>query len=90
MEWSFVADFLKVAEDEAKHFTLLEERLGELGTRFGDLKVHGALWESAEETKDSLFSRLAIVHLVRFALAFTRSIRTRRYQLSTFVLVERV
>lgn len=38
--WTFVADFLKVAEDEAKHFTLLSERLEALGCKYGDLSVH--------------------------------------------------
>ena len=66
LPWSFVADFLKIAEDEAKHFTLLEQRLNEMGCKYGDLAVHGALWESAVETSHSLFSRLAIIHLVSF------------------------
>lgn len=63
-----MSDFLKIAEDEAKHFSLLEERLGEMGCKYGDLAVHGALWESAMETSHSLFSRLAIIHLVRLLL----------------------
>ncbi|GAA5875313.1 hypothetical protein JCM16303_000580 [Sporobolomyces ruberrimus] len=67
LPWSFVSDFLKIAEDEAKHFSLLEERLGEMGCKYGDLAVHGALWESAMETSHSLFSRLAIIHLVHEA-----------------------
>lgn len=38
--WTFVADFLRVAEDEAKHFTLLSERLEALGCKYGELSVH--------------------------------------------------
>ncbi|GAA6012423.1 hypothetical protein JCM11491_004328 [Sporobolomyces phaffii] len=67
LPWTFVADFLKIAEDEAKHFSLLEKRLDEMGCKYGDLAVHGALWESAMETSHSLFSRLAIIHLVHEA-----------------------
>ncbi|KAK4053771.1 hypothetical protein OIV83_001427 [Microbotryomycetes sp. JL201] len=63
---SFFADFLKVAEDEAKHFSILRKRMLELGTTFGDLPVHHGLWESARETQ-TLFSRLAIIHLVHEA-----------------------
>lgn len=36
----------QVAEDEAKHFTLLRARMKELGTEYGDLPVHHGLWES--------------------------------------------
>lgn len=39
----------------------------ELGTDYGDLPVHHGLWESAHETSHSLFSRLAIIHLVHEA-----------------------
>ena len=46
----FFSDFLKVAEDEAKHFTLLKERLAELGCTYGELPVHnGKLGPSLSE-----------------------------------------
>ncbi|GAA5848578.1 hypothetical protein JCM8547_004559 [Rhodosporidiobolus lusitaniae] len=67
MGWEFVSDFLKVAEDEAKHFTLLSSRLSSLGTPYGSLPIHSGLWESATQTSHSLFSRLAIVALVHEA-----------------------
>lgn len=63
----FFSDFLKVAEDEAKHFMLLKERLSELGCEYGQLPVHDGLWESARETEGSLFARLAVIHLVHEA-----------------------
>lgn len=64
MPRDFSSDFLKLAADEAKHFTLLENRLKELGSYFGALKIHGSLWDSALETKDDILARLAIVHMV--------------------------
>ncbi|KAE8258808.1 hypothetical protein A4X13_0g1439 [Tilletia indica] len=64
---SFYADFLKVALDEAKHFTLLSERLQEMGSYFGALPVHHGLWESAEKTADSLLARISVIHLVHEA-----------------------
>ncbi|KAJ9104453.1 hypothetical protein QFC21_001948 [Naganishia friedmannii] len=60
----FFLDWAKVAEDEAKHFSLLNKRLGELGSYFGAHSVHAGLWDSALETSHSLLSRLAIIHLV--------------------------
>ncbi|KDN45256.1 DUF455-domain-containing protein [Tilletiaria anomala UBC 951] len=63
----FFTDFLKVAEDEAKHFSLLTERIEALGSHFGALPVHHGLWQSASETMHSLPARLAIIHLVHEA-----------------------
>lgn len=63
----FFADFLKVANDEAKHFTMIEKRLKELGSFFGALPVHNGLWQSAQETAEDLLARLAIVHMVHEA-----------------------
>ncbi|KAJ9114579.1 hypothetical protein QFC20_001453 [Naganishia adeliensis] len=60
----FFLDWAKVAEDEAKHFSLLSKRLEELGSYFGAHSVHAGLWDSALETSHSLLSRLAIIHLV--------------------------
>ncbi|KAK0565697.1 hypothetical protein OC861_003644 [Tilletia horrida] len=67
MPVSFYADFLKVAQDEAKHYSLLAERLVEMGSHFGALPVHHGLWESAEKTSKSLLARLAVIHLVHEA-----------------------
>ncbi|WFD32893.1 hypothetical protein MSPP1_003946 [Malassezia sp. CBS 17886] len=63
----FYADFVKVAVDEAKHFTLLQQRLLEMGSYFGALSVHHGLWESALETSENLLARLSIIHLVHEA-----------------------
>ncbi|XP_053573555.1 uncharacterized protein HI_0077 isoform X2 [Bombina bombina] len=63
----FFSDFLKVAGDEAKHYSLLEKRLSELDSKFGDLPVHNGLWQSAAETAHDLLGRLAIVHMVHEA-----------------------
>lgn len=63
----FFSDFVKVAGDEAKHYCLLEKRLVELGSHFGDLPVHNGLWQSASDTAHDLLGRLAIVHMVHEA-----------------------
>lgn len=64
---AFFSDFAKVAEDEAKHFTLLREALKRLGRDWGDLPIHDGLWQSARDTSHSLVSRLCIIHLVHEA-----------------------
>jgi len=63
----FYTDFSRVALDESKHFTLLSRRLSELGTEYGSLPIHSALWSSAIDTAQSLKARLAIIHLVHEA-----------------------
>ncbi|KAL2915096.1 hypothetical protein HK105_205420 [Polyrhizophydium stewartii] len=67
LPWGFFSDFVRVASDEATHFSYLIERLEALGSHFGALPVHGGLWDSATDTKDSLAARLAIVHMVHEA-----------------------
>jgi uncharacterized ferritin-like protein (DUF455 family)/nitrite reductase/ring-hydroxylating ferredoxin subunit len=63
----FFSDFVKVASEEAKHFTFLVDRLKALGSFFGALPVHDGLWDSALLTSHCLLSRLAIVHMVHEA-----------------------
>ncbi|MEQ8354177.1 MAG: ferritin-like domain-containing protein [Kiloniellaceae bacterium] len=61
---AFYDDWLKVAEEEGKHFLLLARRLEDLGLAYGDLPAHDGLWQAAEETAQDLLARLAVVPLV--------------------------
>jgi uncharacterized ferritin-like protein (DUF455 family) len=61
---AFFDDWVKVGEEEAIHFSLLQARLVELGASYGDLPAHDGLWQAAEETAHDLLARLAIVPLV--------------------------
>ncbi|MGH1378122.1 MAG: ferritin-like domain-containing protein [Alphaproteobacteria bacterium] len=60
----FYDDWVKVADDEAKHFLMLEERLNDFGATYGDLPAHDSLWESSEKTAHDFAARLAIVPMV--------------------------
>ncbi|KAI8951246.1 hypothetical protein F4801DRAFT_589797 [Xylaria longipes] len=64
---TFYYDWLKVANDEAKHFSLLRSRLEELGCHFGALPVHHGLWESATRTAHDLRARISVIALVHEA-----------------------
>lgn len=57
----YYAGWLKVAKEEAAHFTLLSEHLQVLGYVYGDFSAHNSLWEMAERTKDDLLARMALV-----------------------------
>jgi uncharacterized ferritin-like protein (DUF455 family) len=61
---AFFDDWVTVGEEEAIHFSLLRDRLNELGADYGDLPAHDGLWMAAEETAHDLLARLAIVPLV--------------------------
>lgn len=61
---SYFDDWVRVGVEEAKHFELVSNRLQELGSSYGDLPAHDGLWQTIEDTGDSLIARLAIVPLV--------------------------
>ncbi|GMF37250.1 unnamed protein product [Phytophthora lilii] len=63
----FYADFLKVAADEARHFTMVDDRLRELGSEYGALPATRALLEHASNTAADLAARIAVVPLVQEA-----------------------
>lgn len=61
---AFFDDWIAVGDDEARHFGMLQARLGSLGARYGDLPAHDGLWQAAEETCHDLLARLAVVPMV--------------------------
>ncbi|HEU0196676.1 MAG TPA: ferritin-like domain-containing protein [Nevskiaceae bacterium] len=61
LPWDYYRDWVGVARDEARHFTLLSTRLAELGHRYGDFAAHNGLWEMAVKTADSCLARMAMV-----------------------------
>lgn len=60
----FYDDWVRVADEEAKHFSLLAARLVDFDAAYGDLPAHDGLWEAAIETRHDLAARLAVVPLV--------------------------
>lgn len=67
MPREFFTDFVKVAQDEGRHFTLLGARLQELGSFYGAFRAHDGLWDSAMKTSGNLLARLAVEHCVHEA-----------------------
>jgi uncharacterized ferritin-like protein (DUF455 family) len=64
MPRAFFDNWVKVGMEEAKHFSLLAQRLEELGSGYGALPAHDGLWQAASNTAHDLLARLAIVPLV--------------------------
>lgn len=57
----FYADWLKVAAEEAYHFSLLRARLADYGHVYGDFPAHNGLWEMCERTSADVLARMALV-----------------------------
>lgn len=58
---AFVADWISVAADEARHFSLLQARLVAMGYAYGDFPAHDGLWEMAVKTDGAVLARMALV-----------------------------
>ncbi|KQZ32729.1 ferritin-like domain-containing protein [Duganella sp. Root1480D1] len=61
MPEQFYADWLRVAKEEAYHFSLLSAHLLTLGCAYGDYSAHGSLWEMVEKTTGDVMARMALV-----------------------------
>ena len=57
----FYADWVRVAAEEAYHFSLLRDHLSTLGHGYGDFPAHDNLWAMCEKTKDDIVARMALV-----------------------------
>lgn len=57
----YYLDWLTVAQEEARHFTLLCGRLASVHARYGDFDAHDGLWETAERTRHDALARMALV-----------------------------
>ncbi len=56
----FYDDWLSVADDEVRHFEMLERLLEEVGSFYGQLPVHKGLFEASNKTQ-TLHERMAVV-----------------------------
>jgi len=58
---AYYADWLKVADEEALHFDLLNTHLATLGHAYGDFEAHTGLWDMALKTAHDPLVRMALV-----------------------------
>jgi uncharacterized ferritin-like protein (DUF455 family) len=61
MPAAFYADWIHVANEEAHHFSLLNQRLENLGQAYGDFPAHDGLWHMARVTAHDILVRMALV-----------------------------
>nr|WP_227459847.1 ferritin-like domain-containing protein [Laribacter hongkongensis] len=58
---AFRADWIRVAEEEARHYQLVVARLADYGCDYGDLDAHAGLWEMVVKTAHDPLVRMALV-----------------------------
>ena len=58
---AFYRDWLRVAAEEALHFTLLHDHLRSLGHAYGDFDAHDGLWRMTAATAGDIVARMALV-----------------------------
>jgi uncharacterized ferritin-like protein (DUF455 family) len=61
MPADYYTDWLRVAKEEAYHFSLLDAHLATLGHAYGDFPGHDSLWEMVEKTRGDILARMALV-----------------------------
>jgi len=58
---AFYEDWLRVAREEALHFSLLQDHLRSLGYAYGDFEAHDGLWSMTAKTAHDPLARMALV-----------------------------
>jgi uncharacterized ferritin-like protein (DUF455 family) len=61
MPEQYYKDWLKVAAEEAYHFSLLNQHLIDKGFSYGAFDAHDSLWEMATRTSEDVLARIALV-----------------------------
>ncbi|MCC6002243.1 MAG: ferritin-like domain-containing protein [Pararhodobacter sp.] len=64
MPAGFYDDWVRAADDESRHFSLLDEVLAHMGSHYGALPAHAGMWRGALDTHHDLLARLAVVPMV--------------------------
>ncbi len=61
MPRAYYDDWVRIADDEARHFMMICKRLEAMGGAYGELDAHNGLWDMACKTADSCLARMALV-----------------------------
>ncbi len=61
MPYQYYVDWMRVAYEEAQHFSLIAKRMAESGCEYGDFPVHAGLWTMCVDTEHDVLVRMALV-----------------------------
>ena len=57
----YYQDWIRIADDEARHFKLIQNYLEHNDCKYGDYAAHSGLWEMAVDTDHDIVARMALV-----------------------------
>lgn len=61
MPMGYYSDWLNIAGEEARHFSMLLSHLNGLGYGYGDFVAHDGMWQLAERTAHNVTLRMALI-----------------------------
>jgi uncharacterized ferritin-like protein (DUF455 family) len=61
MPRAYYLDWLRVAAEEATHFSLLSAQMRSMGCHYGHYPAHNGLWDMTEKTAGDITARMALV-----------------------------
>ena len=61
MPHQYYADWIRVANEETTHFSLIKDYLESVGHSYGDFDAHNGLWQMTVDTDYDVLSRMALV-----------------------------
>lgn len=61
MPIDYYRDWLQIAKEEAAHFGMVVQHLGDIGYCYGDFDAHDGMWQLAERTSHDILMRMALV-----------------------------
>ncbi len=61
MPMEYYIDWIEVADDEVRHFRMLEGLMKKIGVKYGDYPVHTLLFEAGKKSGRDLLHRMAVV-----------------------------
>ncbi len=64
MPLGYYDDWVRAADEESKHFNLMCDCLELADSHYGAMAAHAGMWKAAEDTKDDMLGRLAVVPMV--------------------------
>lgn len=90
MPEKYYRNWLKVAVEEAYHFSLLNTHLQSLGYAYGSFSGHNSLWEIVDRTKNDVLVRMALVPRTMEARGLDASpqLRNKFSQVNDLAMVE--
>jgi uncharacterized ferritin-like protein (DUF455 family) len=87
---AYLADWIRIADEERDHFSRVAQRLQELEAGYGDLPAHAGLWDAAIETEEDFLDRMTLVPRVLEArgLDVTPGIRKKFEKIGDVAMLE--